>query len=196
MEFVRNTFLWSLIITFGLLQLAYAPRPFISDFDTLNVDVNKKFVKFCNFTLIPYNNHQAINGNIFFRKDIYNISVVHWVTSFKSDGRLWVLYNITMNGCQLLEDKFNNLNVITKAVVQGIKQKMPALPNGCPFKKDVNHALSHFYLDEEMLPVFVPNIKFETAFNLLSNNEYFFKLRLTAHIESITGKGNKTRKRP
>ncbi|XP_005180807.1 uncharacterized protein LOC101897040 [Musca domestica] len=156
----------------------------------MKYEINPKYVKSIDLKLIPYRQHNAINGSAFFGRDVHDIRVVHWVTSTRSDGRIWKVYNVTLNFCDILENKYNKLIVVTEAVVRRIIEAIPQLPQHCPFKKDTEYSLTNFYLEEEIMPVFVPNMKFETAFNMMSNKEYFFKLLLTARVESKIGQRN------
>ncbi|XP_061396764.1 uncharacterized protein LOC133332380 [Musca vetustissima] len=164
-------------------------RPFTIDFDTLDYEVNNKIVKNLDFKLIPYKNHQAINGTMLFRTDVNGIRILNWN---------WKIYNVTVNGCDILINKYNKLNVITEAVIQRIKQSMPGLPSKCPLNKGVEYPLLNLYLDEERFPVYMSNIKFETSFIMLNYRELVFDLKLSAHVESKIGKrmGNQTSKKP
>ncbi|XP_005180806.1 uncharacterized protein LOC101896871 [Musca domestica] len=185
-----KSILFALFVISNIFTLIFGARPFTIDFDVLDYDINPEFVNFIDFKLIPYKGHQAVNGTIIFRRDVVGMRLVHWVTSTKSDGRLWNIYNITVNGCDILANKYSKLNVIMEAVVQRIKQAIPAIPKKCPLKKEKKYSLLNFFLDEEMMPVYVPNIKIQTAFNVLSRMDFVLKLRLTAHVESKIGKRN------
>lgn len=175
------------------------------DFDSLNYEFNPRFVKSMNFKLIPYDQHNAVNGSIFFRRNINSMRIIHWVTTVKANGEIWTIYNVTVNGCDIIADQYAKQNTITEAVIKKIREKVPQLPRKCPFTKvrefwefvlkflyiffyfqfkDTEFSLINFYLDEEMMPVYLPNIKFETAFNMYTKNDYLIKIMLNAHVES------------
>ncbi|XP_005180808.1 uncharacterized protein LOC101897217 [Musca domestica] len=162
-------------------------RPFIMDFDSLNYEFNPRFVKSMNFKLIPYDQHNAVNVSIFFRRIINSMRIIHWVTTVKANGEIWKIYNVTVNGCDIIADQYAKQNTITEAVIKKIREKVPQLPRKCPFTKDTEFSLINFYLDEEMMPVYLPNIKFETAFNMYTKNDYLIKIMLNAHVESKKG---------
>ncbi|XP_073841553.1 uncharacterized protein [Musca autumnalis] len=158
-------------------------RPFRVNILEMNYEYNKNLAEIFYLKLFPYRNSNALNGSLILRRDIKEFYLGHSVKTKRANGRTWLLYNVTVNGCDVLQNKLGKQNPIAGAVIQQVKQLIHNVPTRCPAKKGIEFSLINFYLNEEILPFFVPIINFTATFHMLTKTDFIFKVNVTASIE-------------
>lgn len=105
------------------------------NYESMETDFNKKYIKNISLKLINIKNRKTINGSFILTKDISEFTVDQWVAQHKSNGKFWTVYNFTLNGCQFIENSFGNKYPLAGIFQKEIRKAMPDLPRKCPLKK-------------------------------------------------------------
>lgn len=122
------------IFNFLISRFHISKRSFVMDFETLKYEFNGSIVK-STLNLIDFKNRKAMNGSMMFLEDVqqFNISLCGKVSS--TNGKLRTLFNITLNGCEFIENKWQKANLIANIAVREVKKHFKQLPSKCPIKK-------------------------------------------------------------
>lgn len=105
------------------------------NFEKLTIEHDEQLVKSVSFKLIASNRHNAINGSFVFAEDINEFQISNRIVSRKLNGRYWQLYNVSINGCHLLDNSMGKRNPIFDVVMKEVRKSIRNLPNRCPMKK-------------------------------------------------------------
>uniref|UniRef100_A0A1I8Q4T8 Uncharacterized protein n=1 Tax=Stomoxys calcitrans TaxID=35570 RepID=A0A1I8Q4T8_STOCA len=118
---------------------------------------------------------KRIRGNLSYVEDIYEFSIISWTHIIRNNGQRHIVYNITIDGCQFLENTLGKSNPIFGGVMKNVKNFMPELPPKCPIKKNKLLTVNNFYYNEEMFPPYLPDANFSAVIGLISQKTYAFK---------------------
>ncbi|XP_075150500.1 uncharacterized protein LOC142224604 [Haematobia irritans] len=130
-----------------------------------------------------------INGSLSFVEDVKNFDIVSWITVNDRFGKRTNLFNVTVDGCRILENVNNNFNPILGSILQTIKKFVYNLPPRCPVKKNRTLTVSNYFYDEDMLPPYLPVGSFTPFFGIITKDVYAYKIFLTARVEDKSGRG-------
>lgn len=101
----------------------------------LNYEFNKNVVEDFYLKVFPYRKSNAFNGSLKLRRDVQEFYVRHWTTSIRRNGRVWTVYNVSVNGCDVLENKAGRQNPIAGAVIKTVRDLIINVPRKCPLSK-------------------------------------------------------------
>lgn len=104
------------------------------NFESIKYDFNPEFAKM-NLNLVSIKNRKAINGTTEFLEDITGFKLSIWIKSVQTKGRPWTLFNVSLDGCDFIENKWGKLNLISSVTLKEIKKSFGGLPPRCPMKK-------------------------------------------------------------
>lgn len=86
-------------------------------------------------------------------------------------GRTWLWYNVSVNGCEVLENKYGKQNPIAGAVMRRVTHLITNMPKKCPVPK-VRYICLFFEDKIIILPVFFANLG-----NGIFDYKFLFKWR-------------------
>lgn len=122
------------IFNFLISRFYISKRSFVMDFDTLKYQFNATIVK-STLNLIDFKNRKAINGSVMFLEDVQQFNVAFYGKVSTPKGKLRTLFNMTLNGCEFIENKWKKANLIANIAVREVKKHFKQLPSKCPIKK-------------------------------------------------------------
>lgn len=122
------------IFNFLISRFYISKRSFVMDFDTLKYQFNATIVK-STLNLIDFKNRKAINGSVMFLEDVQQFNVAFCGKVSTPNGKLRTLFNMTLNGCEFLENKWKKANLIANIAVREVKKHFKQLPSKSSIKK-------------------------------------------------------------
>lgn len=102
--------------------------------ESIRYDFNPEYSKM-NLNVVSLKNRNAINGTTEIIKDHTDFKLLIWIKSSQSKGKTWTLFNVSLDGCEFIGNKWGKLNLISRITLQEIKKSFAGLPHRCPLKK-------------------------------------------------------------
>ncbi|XP_013104104.2 uncharacterized protein LOC106084746 [Stomoxys calcitrans] len=186
----RAIFLSGTLMVVSLaLHLITGLRDFVIDIDTLQYEFDPNLTKSISMELVRIDGHNKINGSFSFVNDLHAGGIRNWATLNQNNGRQPLLYNISIDGCQFLENLRGKFNPIFGVVMQLLKKYVRELPAKCPLRKDQIYTIMEFYYNEDIFPPYIPDANFTAFLGISHNQTYAFSVFLTAHVKSKNSAG-------
>ncbi|XP_005190005.1 uncharacterized protein LOC101897829 [Musca domestica] len=167
---------------------------FYMDFKKLTTKYNPELMKNVSLKLIKFNKHNAINGSFTFAENIRDFQFINQVDSRKRNGKRWLVYNVTINGCQILENTLGKSNPIFDVLMNEVRKSIKNLPRRCPLKKDTEISLLNLYYNEEMFPPYLPSGTFDTFLMLTSKKKMMLQIETITYVEARNSESHRRRK--
>uniref|UniRef100_A0A1I8P3H6 Uncharacterized protein n=1 Tax=Stomoxys calcitrans TaxID=35570 RepID=A0A1I8P3H6_STOCA len=135
-------------------------RSFTTEINTIHYEFNSKILSNFSLELLSCNDRNKINGSFSLAKNLNGMDALNWVTLDTKNGKQPTLYNLTSDVCKFVGKYDDYFNPVHSGVVKLIKKFIKGLPPHCPFKKSNTISVMGFYLDEDLLPPYLPDVNF------------------------------------
>ncbi|XP_013117691.2 uncharacterized protein LOC106094992 [Stomoxys calcitrans] len=127
--------MFKIFVLLNILQAVYSSRPFVIGIDTLRYEFNTNLTKSMTLQLLENGRRNKIRGNFSYAVDLYEFSIISWAHILRNNGQRPVLYNITIDGCEFLENALGKANPIFGGIMKNVRNFIPELPPKCPVRK-------------------------------------------------------------
>ncbi|XP_061388175.1 uncharacterized protein LOC133323234 [Musca vetustissima] len=164
------------------------------NYDKLTTEHNPKFIENVTLKLINYNKHNAINGSFSLAEDVQEFEISNRILSRRRNGKQWQMYNITINGCAMLDNSLGKSNPIFDIVMKEIRKCVINLPKRCPLKKGTVISILNLHYNEDMFPPYLPSGTFDSVYMLTTRNTVGLKILTTSYIEARNSEKHRRRK--
>lgn len=92
-------------------------------------------VKYFNLRLVNTKPRNVINGTLMYKNDLDKFDVTFAVICPNRNGKRWTLMNVTVDGCDLVENSLRKRNKFPYIFLSELRTTNPDFPSKCPIEK-------------------------------------------------------------
>ncbi|XP_073843121.1 uncharacterized protein [Musca autumnalis] len=125
-----------------------------------------------------------MNGTYSILEDISEFKVVTSLSTRRPNGKLWTVFNVTFNGCDLLDPQELQGNPIAVSYLKEVRKFLPDLPKKCPIKKNIDYSLRYLLFNEDKFPTYLPVKRYFIFFGVTRMDRLIAKFNIVGEVIS------------
>ncbi|CAD6997988.1 unnamed protein product [Ceratitis capitata] len=112
------------------------------------------------------NNHTYSSGWLVFRKSISKLEASAILDIYRTNGQRVNIFNITLDCCALLAKGKHEIKILDNMlrIMYAAINERPR----CPLRTNFNYTISDFYVNESILPAYIPKTNFRAGLYIRS----------------------------